>query len=186
MLFRRRNPPRWSEKLRVWLWPRRNWKRSSRYITHRLRRLRASPHEIALGCAIGVFSSFTPFFGLQFIFAALLAWMTRSSILASALGTFFGNPLTFPFMWYGSYHLGNWVLGLTPKSQDTIDLSGEIFGKSYDQIWPILQPLLVGALPLGLIFGTIAYFLVRKAAEAYRNKRQARTENRPTDARAAA
>ena len=81
MLFRRRTPPRLSEKIRVWLWPRRNWKRSSRYISHRLRRLRATPHAIALGCATGVFASFTPFLGGHFVLAGVLAWLTRGSIL---------------------------------------------------------------------------------------------------------
>lgn len=171
MLFRRRIPPGLGEKIRIWLWPRRSWSRSSRYIGHRLRRLRATPHAIALGCAIGVFASFTPFLGGHFILAGLLAWITRGSILASALGTFFGNPLTFPFMWYGSYHLGVWALGLNPKNKN-IDFATDVYEKSFDQLWPILKPVMIGGIPLGIIAGSIAYFLVRKAAEAYRDKRQ--------------
>lgn len=181
MLFRRRKPPSLSERVRIWLWPRRNWSRSSRYISHRLRRLRATPHAIALGCGLGVFASFTPFFGFHFILAGVLAWATRSSIIASALGTFFGNPLTFPFMWYGAYHLGNWTLGLNPKPRK-IDFSGGLFDKSFDQVWPILKPIIVGGIPLGIVAGTIAYFLVRKAAEAYRNKRRLDRPSGPTGA----
>ena len=49
MLFRRRETESWAERLRVHLWPRRSWSRSSRYVLYRLRRLSASPHAIALG-----------------------------------------------------------------------------------------------------------------------------------------
>lgn len=185
MLFRRRTPPQWREKIRVWLWPRRNWRRSSRYIAHRLRRLRATPHAIAFGFAIGVFASFTPFLGGHFVLAGVLAWLTRSSIIASALGTFFGNPITFPFMWYASFHLGNWALGQNPKIRD-IDLSGGIFSKSLEQLWPLLKPMTVGGIPLGFIAGTLAYFVVRKAAEAYRDKRHLRGPQGPSGASATA
>ncbi len=34
--------------------------------------------------------------------------------------------------------------------------------------------MMIGGIPLGMIAGSIAYFLVRKAAEAYRDKRQFR------------
>ena len=169
MLFGRRTPPRWGEKLRIWLWPRRNWSRSTRYVAARLRRLRATPHAIALGCATGVFASCTPFLGAHFILAGVLAWVTRSSILASAFGTFFGNPLTFPFIWFTSFHLGNWALGLHSKVEN-IDLSGGIFNKSMDQLLPLLKPMTVGGIPLGIAMGSLVYFLVKKASDAYQNK----------------
>lgn len=185
MLFRRRKPPQWGERIRIWLWPRRNWSRSSRYIAYRLRRLRATPHAIALGCAIGVFASFTPLLGGHFILAGVLAWVTRASIIASALGTFFGNPITFPFIWYVSFHVGNWTLGLNPKIRE-IDLSGGIFSKSLEQLWPLLTPMMVGGVPLGIIFGALAYFVVRKAAEAYRDKRRLQRPRSPKGASATA
>lgn len=171
MLFGRRKPPQWGEKIRVWLWPRRNWSRSTRYVVYRLWRLRATPHAIALGCATGVFASCTPFLGVHFILAGVLAWMTRSSILASAMGTFFGNPLTFPFIWIASYKLGSWALG-EDTNTDIIDLSGGIFKNSFDQIWPLMKPMTVGGIPLGILAGSIAYFIAKKAAESYHAKRK--------------
>jgi len=171
MLFGRRKPPQWSEKVRVWLWPRRNWSRSTRYVAFRLWRLRATPHSIALGCATGVFASCTPFLGLHFLLAGLLAWITRSSILASALGTFFGNPLTFPFIWIASYKLGSWALGEDTKA-GMIDLSVELFEHSFDQLWPLIKPMTIGGVPIGILIGSIAYFIVKKASETYRAKRR--------------
>ncbi len=184
MLFGRRNPPPWGEKLRVWLWPRRNWNRSTRYVAYRLWRLRATPHAIALGCAIGVFSSCTPFLGAHFVLAGVLAWVTRSSILASALGTFFGNPLTFPFIWIASYQLGNWALGQDSKVTD-IDLTGGIFYMSLDQLLPLLKPMTVGGVPLGILMGTVIYFIVKKASDSYQVRvRRQRGLNRSHPAQA--
>ena len=175
MLFRRRKPPHFVERLRIWLWPRRNWSRSMRYIAHRLRRLRATPHAIAVGCASGVFAAFTPFLGLHFILAGLLAWIARGSIIAAALGTFIGNPLTFPLIWFGSYKLGSWMLGMKGNLKN-IDLSSGIFDKSIEQIWPLLKPMTVGGIPMGIVAATIAYFVAKKASEAYREKRRLRQQ----------
>jgi uncharacterized protein (DUF2062 family) len=41
MLFRRRESESLLERLRVHLWPRRSWSRSTRYVLYRLRRLSA-------------------------------------------------------------------------------------------------------------------------------------------------
>ncbi len=173
MLFRRRHPPNWSENVRIWLWPRRSWPRSARYVLYRLRRLRATPHAIALGCACGAFASFTPYLGVHFILAGVLAWITRGSIIASAFGTFVGNPLTFPFIWIAAYQLGNWVLGET-AAINVLYLSDSLLNKSFDKIWPLLKPMTVGGVPLGILAGTIVYFIVKKASESYQRKSRKR------------
>src|SRR5690606_27489557 len=96
MLFRRREAESFLERLRVHLWPRRSWSRSTRYVVHRVRRLSATPHAVALGFAAGVFVSATPFIGFHMVLAALTAWIIGGSIVAAILGTFVGNPLTYP------------------------------------------------------------------------------------------
>ena len=111
MLFKRRTPPSWQETFRVWLWPRRSWLRSTQYVTKRILRLTATPYAIAAGVAAGVFTSFTPFMGLHFLVAALFAWLIRGNLIASALGTFFGNPLTFPIIWAATFNTGALILG---------------------------------------------------------------------------
>jgi uncharacterized protein (DUF2062 family) len=64
------------------------------------------PRGIALGFAARAFVSFTPFIGVHFILAGLLAFALRASILASAIGTVVGNPVSFPFIWLAAYNLG--------------------------------------------------------------------------------
>ncbi|MCB1460959.1 MAG: DUF2062 domain-containing protein, partial [Nitratireductor sp.] len=110
MLFSRRNPASWREKLRIALWPRRNWLRSTQYLAKRVLRLTASPHSVAAGVAAGVFASFTPFLGFHFMIAFAVSYVIAGNLIAAAAGTFFGNPLTFPFIWASTYGLGRFIL----------------------------------------------------------------------------
>ena len=66
------------------------------YYWRRILRVRATPHEVALGCAAGVFAACTPFLGFQMALAGALAFLLRVSIPAALLGTFIGNPLSWP------------------------------------------------------------------------------------------
>jgi hypothetical protein len=173
MLFKRRRAETLVERLRVSLWPRRSWSRSTRYIAYRLQRLNASPHAVALGFGAGVFVSFTPFLGCHLILAALIAWIIGGSILGSALGTFAGNPLTYPLIWYATYKLGNWMLGGDPTIEE-IDISKGIFRESFEHLLPLLKPMTLGSLPLGLIAAALSYYPVRQAVEAYQHRRRTR------------
>ena len=74
------------------------------------RRLSDTPHAVALGFAIGVFTAVTPFLGTHMVMAALLAWVIGGSVVAALLGTFVGNPLTYPLFWYSTYEVGNLML----------------------------------------------------------------------------
>jgi hypothetical protein len=179
MLFQRRAPPRLVERLRVALWPRRSWLRSARYVWLRLGRLEANPHAVGLGLAAGAFAAFLPLIGLQMAIAGLIAWFGRASVAAALLGTFAGNPLTWPMIWLVSYKLGVALLGLGeaataaeigaaisrlseasgPTLPERIEASGAILG-------PVLIPLATGAVALGLTAALILYYIVRKAAEA--------------------
>ncbi len=174
MLFKRRSAPSLAERVRVSLWPRRNWRRSARYIILRIWRLPCSTHRIALGCAVGVFVIFTPFFGGQLIMCAVLAWMLRASILASFLASFAGNPLTYPLIWVSTYHLGELMLGgagsfhLVELQHKAAMLGQSLQGGSpravliaLEGLWPILKPMAIGSLPLGGLAAAVVYGAVR-------------------------
>ncbi|HKQ54733.1 MAG TPA: DUF2062 domain-containing protein [Methyloceanibacter sp.] len=171
MLFKRREAESFFERMRVHMWPRRSWSRSSRYVVYRLRRLSDTPHAVALGFAVGVFAAFTPFIGTHLIMAMLVAWIIGGSIVAAVLGTFIGNPLTYPLIWYLTYHAGNVMLGGEPKPRE-IDLSAGIFQSSLEQLWPILKPMMLGCVPAGLLFAALSYVLVKPMVEAYKNRRR--------------
>lgn len=185
MLFRRRQDPPISERVRIALWPRRSWSRSTKYVKHRVWRLRGSPHAIAIGFAAGVMISFTPFVGFHFIGAALLALALGGSVIASAFGTFVGNPITFPFIWVGVYKLGNLLLGTDGKFNADVlisgfetlwngirEFSGDVLWGALEILWPLIKPMTVGALPMGIVAATIFYFLVLKAVRSYQLRRR--------------
>ncbi len=182
MLFRRRKPAGFIERIRVFLWPRRSFSRSFQYFGKRILRLTATPHAIAAGVAAGVIASWTPFLGLHFVIAAALAYVLAGNIIASALGTAFGNPLTFPFIWTASYKLGNRIM--TDDFQETnrvIDL-GQLFRHlDFSQIWgPILKPMAVGCLPFALVFGVGAYLIAYLSVAAFQSQRRRRLDQKRT------
>ncbi len=184
MLFSRRHPANWKEKL----WPKKGWARSVMYVVKRLIRLSGSPYAIAMGAAAGVMISFTPFLGLHFIFGGIIAFLLRGSVVASALGTFAGNPLTFPFIWIMSYNLGTFLLGADESMDrgallDTIykfvsDIGQTSWSGMWDllyTLWPtLIKPMTVGGVPLGLLAGTVSYFMVKKIADSYHDARALR------------
>jgi uncharacterized protein (DUF2062 family) len=177
MLFRRRETESFLERMRVHLWPRRSWSRSSRYVVYRLKRLSDTPHAVALGFAAGVFAAITPFIGTHLVMAMLLAWVIGGSVVAAVLGTFLGNPLTYPAIWYVTYQVGNFMLGGAAAEQP-IDLSGGIFQSSLEQLWPILKPMTLGSLPLGLAVAALSYVLVKPMVDAYKRRRRRELELR--------
>ena len=141
------------------------------------RRLSDTPHAVALGFAIGVFTAVTPFLGTHMVMAALLAWVIGGSVVAALLGTFVGNPLTYPLFWYSTYEVGNLMLR-GEASKRAIDLSGGIFQSSLDQLWPILKPMTLGSIPVGLALAALSYVLVKPMVEAYKHRRRRELELR--------
>lgn len=155
---------------------------------HRLARIRISSHKLALGFAAGAFASFTPFVGLHFMIAALIAIGLRGNIVASAVGTAVGNPVTFPFIWLASYNVGAHLLGLRTRdalspdvlpagSEEPLHWLGGFAGSMWTTIEPVIVPMLVGGIPLGLACGALCYWLVRKSVEQLHVRRM---PNRPS------
>jgi uncharacterized protein len=177
MLFKRREAESVFGKIRVHLWPRRSWSRSSRYVIYRLRRLSDSPHAVALGFAAGVFAASTPFIGAHMVMAALLAWVIGGSLVAALLGTFIGNPLTYPLFWYSTYEVGELMLG-PGAEKPSIDLSAGIFQSSVEQLWPLLKPMTLGSIPVGLALAALSYVLVKPMVDAYKHRRRRELELR--------
>ena len=192
MLFGRRIPADWREKLRVSLWPRRSWARSAIYVTKRILRLTGSPHAISAGVAAGVFASFTPFMGFHFITAFIVAYIVAGNLLAAALGTFFGNPISFPFIWASTYTTGNFILnrssandegpGNTLNSLEFSNFWDHGFYSLFHQlagIWnPVIKPMLIGSIPVGVSVSIAAYIITRWVAVKFRDARQKRLKSR--------
>lgn len=185
MLFKRKTEAPLLDRIRNWLWPRRSWRRSWSYVWHRVTRISATPHAIALGFSMGVLSSFTPFMGFHFLLGGLLALLVRGNILASAFGTFVGNPLTFPFIWIGTYNLGGLILGYRYRESVQIAFPDGMLGMLFHDpigLWnafwsalaPVLFPMIVGAVIIGPPVVMLCYFVVRSLVGVYQARRRQR------------
>lgn len=185
MLFRRRTPPTLPARVKVALWPSNGWSRSFQYFSKRVLRLAGSPHAIALGFAAGVFASWTPFIGFHIVMSVALAFIIGGNFVAAALGTFVGNPFTFPFMWWSSFVVGNHLLEDSADRVRFSDLAEGLTHQPLANILPIIKPMTVGAMPLGVVSAVIAYGIVYLGVRAYQAARRNRLAARRVERNAA-
>ncbi len=171
MLFKRRNKLQIKQKIGNFFVPIKGLRRSFIYIWRRIWRINATPYAIAFGVAAGVFASCTPFLGFHFIIAAAIAFLFKSNLLASALGTAVGNPISFPFIWYTIYRIGNTILGTEILPREQIHFGRKLFHSGYGEMWGIFKPMIIGGIPLGLLVGAISYFIVYRAVSIYQKAR---------------
>jgi hypothetical protein len=120
----------------------------------RLSKKGLSPHEIALGVAVGIFVAFIPLFGTHTIMAIVLASLLRVNTLIVLLGTQISNPLTLPFQLFISAEVGSVILN--GKFLE-IKFSHEL---SY-LLGHYLLPIIVGGLILGIVGSGLSYLLVK-------------------------
>lgn len=152
----------------------------------RLKGLNGTPQSIAAGFACGVAVTFTPFLGFHCILAVIIAWFIRSNVLAAAIGTVTGNPWTFPFIWISVLYTGRRILGdeYDPNAQvdflhffekSTRALLSFDFSTFFTDIWPILQPMMIGCIPFFFLSWMVSYFLLKTALSKLENN-QTNTE----------
>jgi uncharacterized protein (DUF2062 family) len=139
-----------------------------------------------MGVAVGVAVGFTPFLGFHIIIALPIAWILGANLVAAALGTAIANPLTIPFIWAATYRLGRVLVGAPVHlHRNGSDIPDNLAEKSLNAIWPVIKPMLAGAIPLGLIAGVIAYVMVLGATRGFRAMRAERLAARRREQHAA-
>lgn len=173
MLFRQRNVPGFRERLRLALWPRRSIGRSLRYFGKRVLRLRATPHSIAIGFACGIFAAFIPILGVHIAIALAIAWLIGGNIAAAVIGTTLGNPLILPFIWAATLEVGRFVMtGSLSGDPLPPHLGGMLRHLDFGVLWhPLIEPMLIGAVPLGFAAAALAYFPIRWAVASFQSRR---------------
>jgi len=184
-MFLRRQKISIFQRVREFFWPTAGWHRSTRYVFHRVARIPGSAYSLAAGFACGAAISFTPFIGLHFVLSALLAYLMRANIIASAIGTAVGNPWTFPFIWVGVFNVGNWLVsadGVEAQEVDFLDVLTESmealhrldYGYLFDTAWPVLLPMLIGCVPVGIFVWILFYVPLRPMISKYQSARHHR------------
>lgn len=194
-MFKRKKPLDFWQTMRQALWPAMGWLRLLHYYRLRVIRLSSTTHNIAANLASGAAISFTPFFGFHILGSMGFSWLIGAgmNLIAATVGTFVGNPWTFPFLFFISYMVGKWVLDITGVITVPVDISpqmleqrgetileklvttqeGEsLFQHFINNTWDIFLPTAVGGTIMMLVswpvYYYIFYYMVQTAQKARR------------------
>lgn len=82
------------------------------------------------------------------------------------------HPWTFPFIWVSIFYTGRKILGSDYTEAANIDFA-EVFAKAvkalinldfdlfFNDIWPIVFPMMVGCIPFCIVVWTAAYYVIK-------------------------
>ena len=183
MIFKRRDKRSILKKIRDFAIPKKGWFRVFEYFVHRIRRIPDTAHKISLGLVCGIFASFLPAFGFHFFISGFLAYLLKGNILAALLGTFFGNPISFPIIAGVSINLGQYILGRNSTDLQSLSFSWVSFKASLslqninwyffrEFLDDIVFPYLLGGVIIGLATSITCYFVLKPLIRAYQLNRR--------------
>jgi uncharacterized protein (DUF2062 family) len=164
--------------------------RTKKYISLSLKRIKGTPQALSLGLATGIAISFTPFIGLHALLAIFISWVIGGSMAAALIGTLFGNPWTFPLIWYFTFEIGQFInYGFLSYEEE---FSFQIIKKEISTLLVILKNIIVfanipeleenveklklipfmvvGSIPLVFITWILSYFSFLMIFKSYRKK----------------
>ena len=164
--------------------------RTKKYISLSIKRIKGTPQALSLGLATGIAVSFTPFIGLHALLAIFISWVIGGSMAAALIGTLFGNPWTFPFIWYFTFEIGQFInYGFLSYKEE---FSFKIIKKEISTLLVIIKNIIVfanlpeleenveklklipfmvvGSIPLVFISWILSYFSFLIIFKSYRKK----------------
>ena len=138
----------------------------------RAKKLQGDPTYVARGMAIGVFIGVTPTIPFHTAISIALAFIFRASKPAAIVGVWFGNPVTIPFFYLGSYKVGALLFRL--------DISANLKEMSISQILEmgaeVTVAIVCGGVIIGIPFGIAAFFITRTVFQRWQLKKKAPRE----------
>ena len=143
-----------------------NFKRASLFYFLKLIRVKDSPDKLAVGFACGSMVSFSPFIGFHFLLAVIFAYVLRGNIVASLIGTFVGNPFTFPFIWIFIDQVGN--IFFKNDQNFSLELT---FESILDQGYEILMPMLIGTIIVSIPIWFVSYYTVKFLMGSFKKRK---------------
>lgn len=163
-----------SEKVRVRVKPQGlkvGLQRFIRYWYLRLMRIQATPHNIAVGLAAGVFTGLLPVLPFQTVLAVSLAFILRGSKIAAALGTWVSNPLNWVPFYMLFYAIGK---ALVPFDVPPFNPRQLEMAEMLHVGWKFFMVMMIGGFVIALPSAIASYFFSKKAVQLYQQRRAAR------------
>jgi uncharacterized protein (DUF2062 family) len=125
--------------------------------------------SLAAGFAVGVFFSFTPLVSLHMVLALIVAVVFRLNKVATIAGVWVNNPYTMPFVFYGCFRLGEWILGMRIPAPSFESYTLRSLLKA---AVPYAAPLFLGTTAVGLAAAAVAYVVVSRIAVRVKSARR--------------
>ena len=173
------------------------WRKSRRFIIHRVLHADDTPHRIALGIGIGIFVGLTPTIGLQMIIAGAMAVALRANKLVCIPMVWITNTVTLVPIYAACFSLGNALMGQGAAKGGGVavghiqSLAAETQAGPLSRIltlsfWQDLvmgitrvgAELWLGCLIVAVVGGALAYSLSRWGVVTYRERHESRLKAR--------
>ncbi|HEX5773381.1 MAG TPA: DUF2062 domain-containing protein [Geomobilimonas sp.] len=129
--------------------------------------LDSHPGHIAAGFAVGVFISFTPFFGMHTPMAIVAAFIFRLNKVTCITGAWVNTPLTVAPALIGSYKLGGLLLGRAHQDLVVKELTWDF---AVELMRDHGAPLVLGSSVIGFAAAVAAYFVLYYLVVRFRQK----------------
>ena len=173
------------------------WRKTRRFLIHRVLHADDTPHRIALGIGIGIFVGLTPTVGFQMIIAGAIAVALRANKLVCIPMVWITNPVTLVPIYAACFSLGNALIG-QGAAKGGVAAVGHIQSLAAEtQAGPVSRilelafwrqlavgltrvgaELWLGCLIVAAVGAMIAYSLSRWGVVTYRERRQSRLKER--------
>lgn len=112
---------------------------------------------VANGAFIGLFCALLPI-PFQMFPAGMLAIFFRANMPIAIALVWVTNPLTAVPVWYGTYRLGSYLLGMQPSWQLDDSSLEAVWSTMIANFGQIYLPMLFGSVVLGLVLATAGWF----------------------------
>ncbi|MBU0550941.1 DUF2062 domain-containing protein [Myxococcota bacterium] len=145
-----------------------------------------SPHNIALGVALGTFVAYQPIVGIQMVVGAIVCRIFGANIAASLPMAWITNPLTIAPIFYMTYLIGRPFTGGEMSYEDIARIFSQIdelgfwagIVEGYRFLKSVFVPMVVGGAIVGVINGALFYFLSYRLIVKHRQRRARTLEAR--------
>lgn len=162
-----------SQKTRLW-WE--NFLRGLRHAYKKMLRVKSSPHDVALGLALGVFVGLLPIIPFQSVTVLVLAMALRCSKPTALLGTLISNPLNIPFLYFIMFRLGRFFL---PDMRGRYNPEHWTMSELLQTGWHVFGAMFLGGVLIGIPSAIATYFLARYLTRLHHARRAKKMADSP-------
>lgn len=144
------------------------WTNIKKFVNEQIIHSKESNHKITFSIMLGVFMGIVPIWGYQMVVAFFLAYILKLNKVITLVASNISIPPMIPFILYGSYAIGCWVMG------DPLSIGFQEI--SFESIKTTLLNYVIGSFILATLAGLVAGFISGTLLTIFRRKRNVEKE----------